>query len=122
MSQPMENRNYFKQFTNIMSSKNSPTSILALNPEAAKRIYEMAERLGLKIPDEFSVVCIGDSNALRTMEPSLTTASVSLDEIGLRGTKRLLELVNNETGESITPTRISIAGTVIEGNSHKQIN
>ena len=67
-----------------------PTLIFALNDEMAAGVYKAAYRLGLRIPDQLSVIGFDDSPLASRVWPSLTTVRLPIREMGLRAAAMLL--------------------------------
>ena len=67
-----------------------PSLIFALNDEMAAGVYKAAYRLGLRIPEQLSVVGFDDSPLASRVWPSLTTVRLPIREMGLRAAAMLL--------------------------------
>jgi LacI family transcriptional regulator len=67
-----------------------PTVIFALNDEMAAGVYKAAYRMGLRIPEQLSVVGFDDSPLASRVWPSLTTVRLPIREMGLRAAAMLL--------------------------------
>jgi LacI family transcriptional regulator len=61
------------QILRLLQAKPRPTAVFAANDDAAAEIYETAAELGLKVPDDLSVVGFGDLVFAGYMTPPLTT-------------------------------------------------
>jgi len=57
----------------ILGNKDRPTAIIACNDEMAAGVYKAAYEVGLKIPDDLSVVGFDDSPLAPRLTPALTT-------------------------------------------------
>ena len=71
-----------------------PTAIFASNDQSALGVYHAAETLGLRVPDDVSVV--GFDNIAEAKYIGLTTVDQSLSEMGYIATQMLIQLVNGE--------------------------
>jgi LacI family transcriptional regulator len=78
----------------LLKLKNPPTAIFAANDQSALGVFQAAEELGLKIPDEISVV--GFDNISEAKYVGLTTVDQFLSEMGYVATQMLIKMVNNE--------------------------
>jgi len=67
-----------------------PTAIFTLNDEMAAGVYKAAYRLGLRIPEQLSVVGFDDSPIASRLWPSLTTVRLPIRDMGLRAAALLL--------------------------------
>ena len=60
----------------ILGQKVCPTAIIASNDEMAAGVYKAAYELGLRIPDDLSVVGFDDSPLATRLTPALTTVNL----------------------------------------------
>jgi len=74
----------------LLALKPRPTAILALNDEMAAGVYKAAYRLGLRLPEQLSVVGFDDSPLASRLWPSLTTVRLPIRDMGLRAAAMLL--------------------------------
>ncbi len=76
-----------------LPSADRPTAVVAVNDRLAARALMVLHRAGVAVPDEMSVVGIGDVDEASTTIPPLTTVSVPRREMGILGVRRLVELL-----------------------------
>ena len=76
-----------------------PTAIFAANDMSAIATMDVAQSLGLSVPDDLSV--IGFDNILESAlaSPSLTTIDQSIQEMGYEATRLLVELIDDPDQE-----------------------
>ncbi len=67
-----------------------PTAVFAANDLAAVGVVRAARRLGLRVPDDLSVVGSDDLPAGRYVEPALSTVRLPVQEMGRLATELLL--------------------------------
>jgi LacI family transcriptional regulator len=67
-----------------------PTAIFACNDEMAAGVYKAAYRLGLRIPEDLSVVGFDDSPLASRIWPSLTTVRLPIRDMGRLAASKLL--------------------------------
>ena len=65
----------------MLKSKDRPTAIFAANDEMASAVVMVANRLGLRVPEDLSVAGFDDTPIARTIWPDLTTISQPFGEI-----------------------------------------
>lgn len=95
--------------TKLLTLADPPTAIFACNDQTAMGVYQAAEKLGLKIPSDLSVV--GFDNISETKYMDLTTVDQFLTKMGYVATEMLIKLINKEKLESETlkiPTELVI--------------
>jgi len=74
----------------MLSRPDRPTAIFAASDLYAKTVYQAAGELGLKIPDDLSVVGFSDDDFACEMSPPLTTVRQPAYEIGRRAAEVVL--------------------------------
>lgn len=79
----------------LLGLKAPPTAIFAGNDQSAIGVFEAADELGLRIPEDLSVV--GFDNISEAKYYNLTTVDQFLSEMGYIATQMLIKMVNNET-------------------------
>ena len=67
---------------NALSSQSRPTAIFAINDVIAQGALFAAAALGLSIPNDISLVGIGDFQGSSAMEPGITTVRIPARRIG----------------------------------------
>ncbi|GAA2214214.1 LacI family DNA-binding transcriptional regulator [Nonomuraea monospora] len=87
-----------------------PTAIFTCNDGQACGVYRAAHLLGLRIPDDVSVVGFDDLPAARWMNPPLTTIRQPLAEMAATATEMLLKLAR---GELLTQHRVELGTELI---------
>lgn len=68
--------------TSLLTAARRPTAILCGNDVLAVGAIHAARRLNLRVPDDLSIIGIGDFKGSKEMEPALTTISLPARTIG----------------------------------------
>jgi LacI family transcriptional regulator len=76
----------------LLALENPPTAIFASNDQMAMGVYQVAEEMGRKIPDDLSVV--GFDNITESKYMGLTTVDQFISEMGYVATQMLIKLIN----------------------------
>ena len=84
----------------LLSLDHPPTAIFASNDQMAMGVYQVAGEMGLRIPEDLSVV--GFDNIMESKYMGLTTVDQFISEMGFVATQMLIKLINGETLESPT--------------------
>jgi LacI family transcriptional regulator len=79
----------------LLALDNPPTAIFASNDESAIGVMEAVRDAGLRIGEDISVIGFDDIPAASNVHPRLTTVRQPLEEMGRRGTRMLLELIED---------------------------
>ena len=87
-------RKYTRQ---LLALSDPPTAIFAANDQSAIGVFEAAEELGVRIPDDLSVV--GFDNIAEAKYLGLTTVDQFLADMGYVAVQMLIKLINGETLE-----------------------
>ncbi|MBX3425277.1 MAG: LacI family DNA-binding transcriptional regulator [Pirellulales bacterium] len=96
----------------ILSLDPRPTAVFCVTDHEAVYVYEAAERMGLKIPSDLSVIGFADLDFAAAMHPPLTTMRQRPKEIGRRAAQLILDRLDGDYGDS-PPTTIRVAGDLI---------
>lgn len=108
----------FEQGLQLLSLHPRPTAIFALSELMAVGALKAALRLGLKVPDELSIVTTEDSPWVEYVLPELTAVHIPMYEVGIRSTELLLaQLANPQT----PPQHIVLPTTLIMRESSAPI-
>ena len=82
----------------LLQNSARPTALLCGNDVLAQGAIYAASRFGLKIPQDISIIGIGDFKGSKEMEPNLTTVRMPARRIGLLAGQRLAQsIVHAET-------------------------
>jgi LacI family transcriptional regulator len=84
----------------LLGLENPPTAIFSSNDQMAMGVFQVAEEMGIRIPEDLSVV--GFDNITESKYMGLTTVDQFISEMGYVATHMLLKLINNEKLESDT--------------------
>ena len=74
----------------LLARADRPTAVFASNDEMAAGVYSVSHRLGLRIPQDLSVVGYDDSDLASQLWPGLTTLHLPVRQIGRQAAERLL--------------------------------
>ncbi|MEV4804435.1 LacI family DNA-binding transcriptional regulator [Nonomuraea sp. NPDC049421] len=87
-----------------------PTAFFATNDGQAIGVYHAAHQLGLRIPEDLSVIGFDDLPSVRWAIPPLTTIRQPLADMAAAATSMLLTLAQ---GEQLTQNRVELATELI---------
>jgi LacI family transcriptional regulator len=79
----------------LLSLEERPTAIFASNDQSAIGVFQAADEMGLRIPEDLSIV--GFDNISESKYMGLTTIDQFIAEMGYVATQRLIKLINGET-------------------------
>lgn len=83
----------------LLSADERPTAILAGNDVIARGVISAAMELGLRLPDDLTVVGIGDFSGSAELTPALTTVRIDSVGVGLAAAEALLVQMGARDGQ-----------------------
>jgi LacI family transcriptional regulator len=96
---------------NFFGKKQRPTAILCGNDLMAIGVLEAASEMGLKVPEDLSVMGYDDQELSRYTHPPLSTLVLPNYEMGQRATEILLNIAAG--GKSLRPRTVKINGPLV---------
>ena len=88
----------YERALELLALSSPPTAIFASNDQSAIGVLQAADKLGLRVPEDFSL--IGFDNISEAGYLGLTTIDQHLSEMGYIATQMLIKLVNGEQLDS----------------------
>ncbi len=76
----------------LLALANRPTAIFASNDQMAMGVYQVAEEMGLRIPEDISLV--GFDNISESKYLGLTTVDQFISQQGYGATQMLIQIIN----------------------------
>jgi GntR family transcriptional regulator of arabinose operon len=102
MYQTEENKNnlFSKLHTILTRSKFVPTAIVCYNDQLALQVINFIKEIGLKVPDDISIVGVDDYKFSKYMNPGLTTIRHPQEKMGLDAGKMIIDMINKQSVSS----------------------
>lgn len=101
----------------ILSSSDRPTAIFASCDSLAIGVYQAAKTIGLRIPEDLSVVGFNNTILAAVVDPPLTSIAQPIQEMG----RQVVELLMREMeGEKAVKQRVFLAPELIVRGSTKK--
>ncbi len=79
----------------LLSLDNAPTAIMCANDSMALGAMKEANRLGMSVPDDVSIVGFDDITVASQINPPLTTVAAPIDKIAALSVDMIHALINN---------------------------
>lgn len=98
----------------LLSLPEPPTAIMAANDETAFAVLEVAQDLGIRVPEDLSLVGFDNTPASALTAPALTTVEQGLAQMGEAGAGLLIRMLSGEHVESgpyTLPARLVVRDT-----------
>ena len=83
----------------LLTRPDRPTAVFAANDLSAIRVLEIAAELGLRVPEDLSVVGYDNVPEAASAVPPLTSIAQPMHQMGAEAVRILLGLLSGETGE-----------------------
>lgn len=101
--------------TRLLSGTHRPTAVFAANNVIAEGLWRSAARLGLRIPEDLSMVAFDDAPWMSMVSPGITTVAQDPAALGQSALRQLVERVDNP----LTPRRSIVLTTefVVRGSA-----
>lgn len=93
---------------NLLELPDPPTAIFAANDDMAAGVMRVADRLGIKVPDQLSVAGCDDIALAQQIYPALTTINQPLAQMAEAAVRMLIE--SQRKNKPVSPT--VVAGTL----------
>jgi len=124
-----ENRRWYggyKTILPILQQTKPPLAVFALDNTTGWGVYQACRELGLRIPEDVSVICFDDSELALGMVPPMTTVAQRTDEIGRIAVdmleRRFQQGDDRKEDRLHTSTRVIVDVDLIERDSVADIN
>jgi LacI family transcriptional regulator, galactose operon repressor len=102
----------------LLTAADRPTAIFAANDVSAIATVEVAHDLGLRVPDDLSVVGFDNIPDSALNSPSLTTVEQPIHEMGRKAIKLLISLIQ---GDPVDSTHITLPTTLVVRQSARPL-
>jgi LacI family repressor for deo operon, udp, cdd, tsx, nupC, and nupG len=87
----------YKLAMKYFSLENPPTALFSANDEMAIGCVKAAKAMGLRVPEDLSIVGFDNIRTSQIVEPAITTVAQPMYEIGEKAMLLLLGLIKDET-------------------------
>ena len=103
----------------MLQQPDRPTAIFAANDISAFGVLDAAAQLGLKVPEDLSVVGFDDIPEAAMIEPRLTTVAQPLQEMGAMAFDMVLDMIHGRRVDQHVqlPTRLIVRATTAPPNA-----
>lgn len=95
---PLSHAEAIAYYTHLLSRPDRPDAIFAVNDMTALDIYDIAQQVGLRIPDDLAVVGFDNLSFAAHLHPALTTIAYPLTDAGLRAGNLLISRIEGLSG------------------------
>jgi len=104
----------------IMAEQDRPSAVVVANVNAAMGVLTTARELGLRVPEDLSVIAVHDAWTCDHTWPPLTTVRMPLYDLGVRAVRTLHDRLRGSVGvDSVVST---VAPLVVERSSVRSLS
>ena len=96
--------------TELLSMPDRPTAVFAANDQSAISTIEVAGELGLRVPEDLSVIGFDDVPESRTTTPPLSTVRQPIQQMGATAIELLIALID---GTPVESTHVRLPTTLV---------
>lgn len=100
----------------VLGARNRPTAILAGNDIIAQAAVYAAASAGLRIPDDLSIIGIGDFHGSAALEPALTTVRIPARQMAVGAAEAIVELIEGRADPDDLSSRL-VPEVVVRGST-----
>jgi LacI family repressor for deo operon, udp, cdd, tsx, nupC, and nupG len=102
-----------KMMHSLLQQKQTPTAVFCANDEMAIGAIRALKSVGLKVPEDVSVVGFDDQEIAELFDPPLTTVHIPRFDIGYQAMMMLSDAISPQRGarSTVLPTRLIIRST-----------
>lgn len=86
----------------VLARRDRPTALFAANNVITEGVWRAARDLGLRIPDDLSIVSFDDAKWMNMVSPGITAVAQDSVALGEAAVKRLLARIADPEGEAVT--------------------
>src|SRR5690606_36351258 len=109
----------------LLDRPDRPTAVLACSDNMALSALEAARQLGIRVPDELSVIGYDDAPEARWTSPQLTTIRQPVAEMGAAALRMLLRVrggADVHVGDGLTPREELATHLVVRSSTAPRAN
>jgi LacI family transcriptional regulator len=101
----------FSEALSLLSSPEAPTAFMCLGTRILSGVLQALRHSGRSVPDDISVISIGDTDLSQLFSPGITSLTWDLEAVGTALAELLLKRLDSE--QAIEPERIVITTQMI---------
>lgn len=92
----LEYKDTFRESLVSLIKKENFSGIFCFNDSVAKTCYDILSYVGMKIPDEMSIISVDDTVVASTLSPTLTSVIHPKEKLGRDAAKAVLTMISGE--------------------------
>lgn len=100
----------------LLDGEKLPSAIFATDALKAFSLFQVIEKDGYQIPDNFSLIAFNDASYAGFFSPPLSGINIPTNALGIKATELLFQLINGETAlpkRNIIPTQLVLTESIL---------
>lgn len=118
MEKKMNCKKDIENIQNFFLQKDAPTGVIAIDDIVALTLEKILSAVGIKVPDDVSIICFNNSLISTLTSPRLTSVDINNYQLGEEGAAQIIKHIQNP---NMMPTKIIVPHTIIERESCREI-
>jgi LacI family transcriptional regulator len=102
----------------LLTAPDRPTALFAANDVSALAAMEVAAELGIRVPEDLSIVGFDNIPESVLATPSLTTVEQPIRDMGFEAVEMLIRLIR---GEPVSETHLTLPTRLVERNTTRPL-
>lgn len=108
------------RLTNLLARTNRPTAMLVASDDHALYLMRTLRRLGLRAPEDISLIGFNDSAFSQHSDPPLTTVKIDLESMGRLAVQRLVARIRAPEGSFCYPAVNLVSASLVVRQSCRE--
>jgi DNA-binding LacI/PurR family transcriptional regulator len=103
----------------ILDTDDPPTAVFGTSDRLAHAVMQVAHDMGMRLPEDLSVMGFGDEPFAEFMMPALTSIRINLNQLGRACVQALLEKQQSDPGDWVREIKLDVQ--LVERSSTQRI-
>ena len=113
-----QRRNYFNEILTYMQQPDRPTAVVVSDDIIAFTLNQVCFELGLRVPDDLSIIGFNNSIVAKMSAPPLTSIDVNSFQLGIEAAS---QIINHIVNPNLMATKIIVPHQLVERDSCKNM-
>lgn len=113
-----KSRKYFDEIRTFMEQPDRPTAVVVCDDIIAFTLKQVCYELGLRVPNDLSIIGFNNSMVAKMSAPPLTSIDVNSFQLGVEAASQIINHIENP---NLLATKIIVPHQLVERDSCKEI-
>lgn len=111
-------RNYFNEIRTFMEQPDRPTAVVVCDDIIAFTLKQVCYELGLRIPEDLSIIGFNNSMIAKMSAPPLTSIDINSFQLGIEAASQIINHIENP---NLLATKIIVPHQLVERESCREL-